>query len=501
MKNTQVLITGAGPTGLALALWLSRQGIRVRIIDKTSGPGTTSRATVFHARNLEFYHQLDIDQQAISGGTFLDRINLWAKGKKVARVSFGPAASDLSPYAYALIFPQDKQEALLIAELQKLGVTVERETELMSFENTEGITATLSHKGQTETIQAQYLAGCDGAHSTVRHQLGITFEGGDYARTFYVADAHAEGPVTDGQMHGALDKADFFIVFPMAGKGNIRLIGTIPLENEADTQLRWEDVSQDIIARMNVQVKKINWFSTYRVHHRVASSFRQGNAFLLGDAGHIHSPVGGQGMNTGIGDAFNLAWKLAEVIKGRAHKKILDTYETERIAFARQLVSSTDRAFTFVTAQSKLANFVRITIVPAILPIVFRFAWVRRQMFKIMSQLNIKYPQSSLSIGSAGKIRSGDRLPWAGDNFESLKTMNWQVHVYGTASNALTEWCRDKQLDLLTFAWNTRVAKAGFRKDGLYVVRPDAYVGLAAAQQDISALANYFKNLNGQMIT
>jgi 2-polyprenyl-6-methoxyphenol hydroxylase-like FAD-dependent oxidoreductase len=426
----------------------------------------------------------------------MDGINLWAKGEKVAHVAFGAAGEGLSPYPYALIFPQDKQERLLIDELQQMGVSVERETELLSFtDDQNGITATVSHNGKTETLEALYLAGCDGAHSTVRHQTGIAFEGADYARTFYVADAHCDGPVTDGQMHGALDKADFFIVFPMKGKGNVRLIGTVPHGNENGEELQWEDVSVDIIARMNVQVNKVNWFSTYRVHHRVAGSFRKGNVFLLGDAGHIHSPVGGQGMNTGIGDAVNLAWKISEVIKGHATGKLLDTYETERIAFARKLVSSTDKAFTFVTLQSKLANFVRLSVVPRILPLVFRFAWARRLMFKTMSQINIKYPQSTLSVGKAGKVKGGDRLPWTGSNFNTPKTLQWQVHVYGIASEALINWCKANQIGLQNFRWTKQTKETGFKKDAVYLVRPDAYIGFASAKQDIRMLDSYFNLL------
>lgn len=489
MKKTEVLIIGAGPTGLALALWLSRMDIKVRIIDKTAGPGTTSRATVFHARNLEFYHQLGIDQKAIAEGIFFNDINLWAKGKKVAHVEFGTAAA-ISPYPYALIFPQDKQEALLIAELATLGINVERETELVSFEQTDKVTAVIRRGGQTETCEALYIAGCDGAHSAVRQGLGIDFPGGDYARTFYVADAQVAGPVADEQMHGALDEADFFIVFPMKGKGNVRLIGTVP-DQDAGKPLEWGDVSQDILSRMKVEVKKINWFSTYRVHHRVAASFRLGNTFLLGDAGHIHSPVGGQGMNTGIGDAVNLAWKLRDVIKGRAAKSLLDTYEVERIAFARQLVSSTDRAFTLVTKQSWLANFVRLAIVPRVLPIVFRFAWMRRWMFKTMSQINIKYPQSPLSSGKAGKIKGGDRLPWTGENFESLRTLDWQIHCYGEAAPSLRRWCEAQGIYLLEFDWRKAMEKAGFKKNVVYVVRPDGYVGLVQTRANTNDLHAY----------
>ena len=192
---------------------------------------------------------------------------------------------------------------------------------------------------------------------------------------------------------------------------------------------------------MRIDVERVNWFSTYHVHHRVADHFRKGRAFLLGDAAHIHSPVGGQGMNTGIGDAMNLAWKLAAVLHGRADASLLDSYEPERIAFARRLVATTDRAFTGVTSPGAIARRVRLHIVPLLLPLLFGFTAVRRLMFRTVSQTAVNYRASRLSEGRAGAVHGGDRLPWvkptddgAKDNFAPLTSLDWQVHVYGDAS-------------------------------------------------------------------
>ena len=176
--------------------------------------------------------------------------------------------------------------------------------------------------------------------------------------------------------------------------------------------LSWNDVSQRVIEWMRIEVDRVNWFSTYRVHHRVADHFGKGRAFLLGDAAHIHSPVGGQGMNTGIGDAVNLAWKLAAVLHGRADASILDSYEPERIAFARRLVATTDRAFTGVTSRGALARLVRLRIVPLVIPPLFKLSPVRRLMFRTISQTAVNYRGSSLSEGRAGDVHGGDRLPW-----------------------------------------------------------------------------------------
>jgi hypothetical protein len=244
-----------------------------------------------------------------------------------------------------------------------------------------------------------------------------------------------------------------------------------------------------------IRIARVNWFSTYHVHHRVASHFRQGRAFLLGDAAHIHSPVGGQGMNTGIGDAINLSWKLADVVRGRANPKILATYETERIAFARRLVATTDRGFSFINNDGALARFVRLRIVPYLLPALFSRAFVRKLMFRTISQTNVNYRGGGLDAG-AGSVRGGDRLPWirlaeGSDNFASLRSLAWQAHVYGEASSGIEDACDAVDLPLVKFDWSEAAASAGLARSALYLVRPDGYVALAAERDAATALSDY----------
>ncbi|MDP9042451.1 MAG: FAD-dependent monooxygenase [Bacteroidota bacterium] len=497
----KILIVGAGPTGLVLALWLTKMGVPIRIIDKAPGPGTTSRATIIHARNLEFYHQLGIDQIALAGGIEMKTANLWIRGKKTVRLPIGDFGLGISPYPYILIFPQDKQEQMLTEELEKSGVPIERNTELTSFEMTDNqIEGELLKEGKREKFTTLYLAGCDGAHSVVRKETGVGFAGGTYENTFFVADIKANGAAANGEMHAALDDADFMIIFPMKGDTNVRLVGSVARNQENNQDLKWEDVSKDILNRMKMDVEKINWFSSYRVHHRVASDFRMKNVFLLGDAAHIHSPVGGQGMNTGIGDAVNLAWKLAAVIKGQAGKDLLNSYETERIPFAQKLVSTTDRAFTFVTARGPLATQIRLHLVPLLLPLFFRFRSMRRSMFLTVSQTAIKYPQSSLSQGKAGKIKGGDRLPWvridskdlsSAGNFEWLTSKHWQVHCYGSISSDLINIFNSRKIPFYIFPWTRETKNAGYLENAIYVIRPDGYVGLADPTGDVVKISAY----------
>lgn len=498
MRRCDVLIVGAGPSGLVLALWLRKQGVDVRIIDKTAEPGTTSRALAVQARTLELYGQLDLTAAILDRGHKVPAVNLWVKGERVARLPFETVGADLTPFPFLKIFPQDEHERLLIERLSTFGTTVERRTELLGFvDAADGVTARLhGPDGQEDSCEARYIAGCEGARSLVRDTIAAGFPGGTYRQLFYVADIEAEGQAVDGELHADLDEADFLAVFPLAGQGRARLIGTVRDEraDRADT-LRFEDVSDRALASLKVHVTKVNWFSTYHVHHRVANFFRKGRALLIGDSAHIHSPAGGQGMNTGIGDAINLAWKLAAVIAGRAPDRLLDTYEAERIGFARRLVATTDRAFMFVTADGRFAEFVRTRIAPLVLATVTSFKAPREFLFRTVSQVMINYRGLSLSSGTAGRVQGGDRLPWVAidrnDNYASLAAIAWQVHVYGAARAELVEWCAGHEVALHVFSWRAEYGRAGFGRDAAYLIRPDTYVGLADPQAMPATIDRY----------
>lgn len=489
--DPHVLVVGAGPTGLALALWLTHQGVRVRIVDKTPEPSTTSRALGVHARTLELYRQIGLADAAVAAGVRTTGINFWVKGARMAHVPLGDLGQGLSPFPFVLIYPQDEHERLLAQRLSAAGVTVDRQCELVGFEqDANGVRAVLRRAdGSEEYCATSYVAGCDGARSIVRETLGIEFPGGTYTGVFYVANVNATGVPSGSELHVDLNESNLLAVFPLRGEGRVRLVGNVRDESAAEHgQLTFRDVGDRALRELHINATTVNWFSTYRVHHRVAQQFRDRRAFLLGDAAHIHSPVGAQGMNTGIGNAINLAWKLSAVLQRRAPVALLDSYEPERIAFARRLVATTDRVFMLAASTRASVQQVRMTLFPAVVSVLLRARAARRYLFRTVSQIGIRYRDSALSEGRAGSVHGGDRLPWvpsdkseapAEDNFAPLTSLRWQVHVYGDARSAVRDTCARLRVPIHAFPWTPAAKRAGLSRDAFYLIRPDGYVAVA----------------------
>lgn len=506
-----LLVVGAGPTGLFLALLLAKLGVKsLRVVDAAEGPGTTSRALAVQARTLELYGAVGIAEEVVARGLVFGDVNLWRGGERVAHVDLSRVGEGLSPYPFGVIFPQDQHERLLIQHLERAGVRVQRCVTVEALEEKDGVVAVRAKgaDGRAIAIEAKLVAGCDGARSTTRKAIGAGFPGGTYEHVFYVADIRGRGRPMDKGLHVLLDRADFLALFPLAEDGAARLIGAVRVAiepgDEAAKELTWDDVDRAPIDRIGLEVEKVNWFSTYRVHHRVADTFRRGSVFLLGDAAHIHSPVGGQGMNTGLGDAMNLAWKLAAVLGGRARDDVLDTYEPERIAFAKRLVATTDRVFQAASSDTGLARFTRFELLPRLLPRVVRTKVGRRALFAVVSQTAIEYRASAWSEGKAGAVHAGDRLPWiapsaeggergetAADDFAPLASLDWQVHVHGAPPEGVDGICRAHGVPLHAFRWTRAAEAAGFRRDVVYLVRPDGYLGGVFSATPAGDLAGY----------
>jgi 2-polyprenyl-6-methoxyphenol hydroxylase-like FAD-dependent oxidoreductase len=483
-----------------LALWLKKAGVEFRIIDRAEEPGTASRAIAVQTRTLEFYRQLGLANELIAAGVLVEDLKLRRKGKVVARIPIGAIGQGVSPFPYLLFYPQDLHEKLLTEHLDKLGVHVERPYELQALrQSAEGVTAMVRTPQGTETIFADYVCGCDGSHSAVRRGAGIGFPGGDYSQVFFVADVEAEGAMAEKGVQASLSEKDFCITMPVRQAGTVRLTGIVPPEKETETHLTFEDVADSVRENTGLKIKKVSWFSSYHVHHRVAEKFRDARIFLAGDAGHIHSPAGGQGMNTGIVDAVNLAWKLAAVVQGHADSKILETYNTERLAFAKRLVATTDRAFQVIASRSWFGSIWRAYIMPEFFGVLTRIPGVLKWAYRTVSQLGIAYPQSALSQGDVGKSKgraqAGDRMPWVklakGDNFIPLENREWQIHVYGRLSANFHDQLKSLTLPYYVFPWNGSAAKAGLTENTVYVIRPDGYIGLNEETQDLGSLKKY----------
>jgi 2-polyprenyl-6-methoxyphenol hydroxylase-like FAD-dependent oxidoreductase len=421
-------------------------------------------------------------------------VHLRDRSRELAIVSLGDVGRGISPFPFALSLPQDDHERLLTGRLNAAGHAVEWDTELTRFTQSEdGVSATLHTPGGEETWHGAYLCGCDGAHSAVRHGLGVGFRGGTYDQPFFVADAEAEGPWSDRDFTAYLAERTFCLAFPVRERGMFRFIGVVPEPLRDRDDLTFADLRGEVEQVTGTRVTRVNWFSEYRVHHRVADHFRAGRVFLAGDAGHVHSPAGGQGMNTGIGDSVNLAWKLAAVQAGRAAPVLLDSYEAERVPFARSLVRTTDRVFEAVVGRGPFSRFVRSVFAPFILPLALRLSAARRAQFRLVSQVRITYREGPLSDGSAGSVHAGDRLPWVEgvDNFAPLGSLDWQVHVHGTAPAALRSFAAGSGLPLHEWPWTQAARRAGLERNAFYLVRPDGHVGFARRGPDVEGLRSY----------
>jgi 2-polyprenyl-6-methoxyphenol hydroxylase-like FAD-dependent oxidoreductase len=426
--KTDVLIVGAGPTGLSLACQLVRYGIDFVIIEKNESVTPYSKAVGVQARTLEIYEQLGLAQQAIARGQIAEKICFLSGGKIRGRVALSNIGQGLSPYPYLLIFEQSKNEQLLYEYLQNQRKDVLWKTELEHFSQSEtSVTAQVkTADGASQTIEAKYLVGCDGAKSPVRHALGLSFEGSTFERLFYVADVQIDWSFSHDAGYACLTRASMALFFPMEGEKRYRIIGTFPEGLDKDEgDILYEEIEERIKedTKLSLDISNVNWFSIYKVHSRRVNKFSEGRCFVAGDAAHIHSPAGGQGMNTGIQDAYNLAWKMAFVIKGYAREQLLETYNEERLPNAQKLLATTDRAFAVLAGSNWFFGFLRVTIFPSIAQYFLSLEAIGKRIFLLISQIRINYRNASLSRDESNegfKVKAGDRMPYFSIDDESI---------------------------------------------------------------------------------
>ena len=459
---TEVLIAGAGPTGLMLANWLVKLGVDVLVADGKDGPTTESRALVVQARSLEIYDQLGLAGEVMGQA---QRATALAPGfgpRVFGRVPLGPAGQGLTPYPWIEVLEQSRNEHILHEHLVAQGGSVRwgAAVESVDLMPDGGVEARVGGS----TVRARFCVGADGANSIVRRSRGIDFEGVTNPHRFYVTDATVVGGLVANAINVRPSGNEFVIAFPMRGRGNWRLIGLI-----GDHDVDEDDTRRHLKERFDITYGDSRWFATYKVHHRAAERFRDGPFFLAGDAAHVHSPVGGQGMNTGLQDAHNLAFKLADMLRGRASAAWLDRYEAERRPVARTLVSTTDRLFGALTSNRPWWRLGRRAVVPLAGPLAIRAA-PRSRFFEYVSQIRIHYP----APGDPYPV--GRRLPWTGANHEVLKTLQWQVHGYGAQPPT--------GLSLPAHAFP---AAPPFSPELVYLIRPDGFVAAAAPPSSAAA--------------
>lgn len=486
--QTQIAISGAGPAGLALAIVLQQKGAGVKIFDRKSGPTVESRAMGVHARTLELYEAFGLSDIAVSKGIPAKEVEFFLEGEKQVEFSMENLGTGISKYPYMLTLPQDVHEQILLKKFEDLGGKVHWDHELTELsQSSAGVAAKFTNnKDETLAVECDWMVGCDGASSKTREILDIGFGGGTSSGLFFVADAEVETQHKN-RIRASLGGSTFGLMMPIRSSKYQRLIGALPPSMKEKETFVFEDVRPMLEKLLSVEVKSHNWFSTYRVHHRVADTFSKGRVFIAGDAGHIHSPVGGQGMNTSIGDSINLGWKLAGVTSGQLNPKVLETYDPERRSFAKLLIKTTDAAFQRITAPRSIWSGVFAFGLPKILRVLTSSARIGSRIFRTVSQVHIGYPQSNLSKSGLGSIKAGQRLPWdpSGALDAALFSGNWTiVHFDGLPESLLEEL---GQMGVITHRpeYTQKLKTLGFKSNGVYLVRPDGHVSMGCKIEEL----------------
>ena len=384
-EEVEVAVVGAGPTGLALAGMLSGYGIRTAVLDGAAGPARHSRAAVVHARTLETLEPLGVVDEMLGGGVVVPHFGVRDRDRLLLGVDFDGLPTT---HPYTLMLPQDRTERILLGSLHKHGGRVLWGHEAVGLRQGQGGVemGVRSERGEGR-MRARYVVGCDGGHSFVRGAVDIPFRGDAYPQSFVLADVRMSWALPDDEVQLFFSPEGLVVVAPLP-QGHHRVVATV---DEAPPEPSLSDVQALLEARgpraRRPRVEEVLWSSRFRVQHRVAARFREGGVFLCGDAAHVHSPAGGQGMNTGIQDAANLAWKLGLVVRGMAPGSLLDSYERERRPVAKGVVSTTDRLTRLATVRSPLFRRLR----NALLPIAGRAGRLPRRLAENLSELDIAY--------------------------------------------------------------------------------------------------------------
>ena len=494
--RTDVLIVGAGPTGQTLACALARAGAKFHLIEKLEQRSPYSRALIVHLRSLEILNQLDLSKELLEEGNSIRGARLYVRRKRRVELDLS-ALFDRQftgcRFRGALLVEQDRTEAALDRCLSRLGSRPHFHHELLAFEEGEdGVSARCRDEGNREySVECRYLVGCDGAHSLVRSRKQIPFSGSAYAQDFMLADVDLEWDQPRRFFYAFLDRRGFMALGPLREK--TRLIAAMGRYREDSSEPTLDDFKR-LVARLvphNVEISNPGWITRFRLHHRIADRFRAGRVLLVGDAAHIHSPAGGQGMNTGIQDAWNLGWKLAWALRDpdRADP-LLDTYHEERYPVGQRLIQTTDRLFNFISGQSLLPQFVRTCMVPWLGPLLARLSPLQRRGMYRLTQLGIHYRGSSLagpdpdSRHFTRALVGGDRMPDISLNGDSLHRLldATKPTLLTAGTEERVESPRWKALHLSDPTDDDRRV-LGMKRHGMFLIRPDGHLAARAVTQ------------------
>ena len=530
--DVDVLIVGAGPTGLALAAQLAGYGTSFRIIDRRQGPSTQSKALAVQPRTLEALRPFGISAEMAQGGTPARQLHLHLPDETVQIGLFDIGIED-SAHQQLLFLPQSETERLLLRYLGSRGVRVERGAELLELNRLvpddpfAGVEARVQRQDRgIDRIRARYVVGADGAESTVRRRAGMDFRGSGYADTFVLADLEVDG-AEPGAVHAYPTDDGFMVLFPLGQPASWRMISLKERGDNRAVTLEYLQGIADKFSGGGLKLHDPKWISSFRLSHQMAEFFQSGSVFLAGDAAHVHSPVGGQGMNTGIQDALNLGWKLALGAQGLAADELIDSYDAERRPVARGIVGFTDRLFKLATSRNALTKLPRTKLLPALAP-----------SLAASERLRSHYRGSTMTGTGANRLpavlasgpRPGDRLPDAVVHYQQkerrlqdlvsapgfhvlLTGPGWPDDTPQQLHAALAGLGRLLSVQHLVVGSTLTASGPGIiedvsglaferlglsqRRPEVLVIRPDGYIGYRSSGTDINGAVSYLERLTG----
>jgi len=518
-KTADVLIVGAGPTGLMMACQLAIHKISFRIIDKKADLSKNSGALILQARSLEIFDQMGIATEAIKAGIIADKVNFLFNGKKISSIAIKDIGADHSRFPFLLMLEQSKTEKLFLGFISDRGYAIERGAIFKSLiQEKGGVTSKVIFQDGTEQyIKTKYVIAADGANSTTRDFLNIPFKGKTYPKPLFILDCKATTDLNPGEIYFNFSKASVAGFFPLHGS-RWRIDSNLPKETENSDIITFDRIERDfhLWTKMNLTFHGYEWFSVSHAHQKYAGAVRLQNCFIAGDAAHVNTPVGAQGMNTGLQDAFNLAWKLAFVIRHKVKQELLDTYSMERSGISKGFAHYADAVFKLVTSKNAGIIFFRFyllgLIFKVLLPLLVKRSALRLKFFKSISQIGIHYHDSMLSYKAAkgeflkGAPRPGDRLPFVEYFYKGRKTNNYILLAVEKFN--LFVFAFELPQDIAKLAGNYDLAvqlidcmpetikiyeSLGGINTGYCLIRPDHYIALLSGTLNIRYLEDYLK--------